>query len=247
MSTWITGPRHLRWEAVTIRLVAVYTAVVVGLINLFILQNGAPAARAIIIMADGLILLWVVGFGVLTLRKRAVLTDWIRRWDIPWRRRFVWACIALALLEEVITTSMTNTAPLFGLTPQEAHITGSTNYLHVVLFHSVVAFVPMFITWGYLLTRWAFRPLEVLVLFGISGTLAEAGLNPSSLYGGFWVFVYGWMIYLPACSIPPHRGAHRPPFWGYPAAVLLPMVAVAPIVPVVVWLRETLQIPLFVQ
>ncbi len=243
----MTGPRRLRWESVTIRLVAVYSAIVVTSINLVILAHGSPANRAIILMADGLILLWVIGFGLLTLHKRALLTDWIRRWRIPWRRRFVWACIALALLEEVVTTSMTNTAPLFGLTPDEAHITASTNYLHVVLFHSVVVFVPMFITWGYLLTRWAFRPLEVLVLFGITGTLAEASLNPSSLFGGFWVFVYGWMIYLPACSVPPERGASRPPLWAYPLAVLLPMLSVAPVAPLVVWLRETLQIPLYVQ
>ena len=79
-------------------------------------------------------------------------------------------CTAMALIEEVITTTMTNCAPLLGTTPEEAHITASTNYFVVVCFHSVVVFVPMFIAWALMLSRWDFSPLKVLLLFGITGS-----------------------------------------------------------------------------
>ena len=47
-------------------------------------------------------------------------------------------CILLAMLEEVVTTSMTNCAPLFGVKIGEAYITASSNYFDVILRHSVV-------------------------------------------------------------------------------------------------------------
>jgi hypothetical protein len=163
----------------------------VTLLNVHILSSGSTQERAIILMADGLILFWVILGGS--------LTPWLRRWLVPrlitipigWRVRFVLLCTAMALLEEVITTSMTNLAPLLGTTPEEAHITGSTNYLVVVCFHSVVVFVPMFAAWAWMLSRWDFSPLKVLLLFGITGSIAEASMNPANLIGGFWVFVYG--------------------------------------------------------
>ena len=40
---------------------------------------------------------------------------------IDWRVRFVLLSTAMALLEEVITTTMTNLAPVFGTTPEDAH------------------------------------------------------------------------------------------------------------------------------
>ena len=57
-----------------------------------------------------------------------------------------------------------------GTTPEEAHITASTNYFTVVCFHSVVVFVPMFIAWAWMLSRWRFSPLKVLLR-----NLSEAG------------------------------------------------------------------------
>ena len=89
----------------------------------------------------------------------------------------------MALIEEVITTSMTNLAPLFGTTPVEAHITASTNYFTVVCFHSVVIIAPMFVAWAWMLSRWNFSPLKVLLLFGITGSLAFSlrGTNPATV------------------------------------------------------------------
>lgn len=54
-----------------------------------------------------------------------------------WKKKFVVFATVLALIEEAITTTMTNLAPLFGVEIGEAYITASTNYVDVVLFHSV--------------------------------------------------------------------------------------------------------------
>ena len=234
--------RATRWLLVAI---GVYSIVFVGFLNLAVLNGGNTRDRAIVGMADGMILLWILVGGSLTpiLRKR--LAPHLTAVPIGWQTRFMILCTMMALIEEVITTSMTNLAPLFGTTPQEAHITASTNYFTVVLFHSVVVFVPMFAAWAWMLARWDFSPLQVLLLFGITGSLAEASINPTSLLGGFWVFVYGLMVYLPACTVPQNRGAKPLRWWHYPMAILLPLLAAIPVVPVVIWLRQWLDVQFF--
>jgi len=184
--------------------------------------------RSIILMADGMILLWIIVGGALTPMLRKHLVPRLAAIPIRWRTRFVLLCTSMALIEEAITPSMTNCAPLFGTTPEEAHITASTNYFHVVLCHSVVLFVFMFIVWAWMLSRWDFSPLKVLLLFGITGSIAEATINPTSLIGGFWIFVYGLMVYLPACTVPRDRGARPLRWWHYPMAVFLPLLGVIP-------------------
>jgi hypothetical protein len=188
-----------------------------------------------------MILFWIVVGGSLTPMLRKRLVPRLAAIPMDWRVRFVLLCTAMALLEEVITTTMTNLAPLFGTTPEEAHITASTNYFIVVCFHSVVMFVPMFIAWALMLSRWAFSPLKVLLLFGITGSMAEASINPTSLIGGFWVFVYGLMVYLPACTVPGDRPATPPRWWHYPLAVVLPFPFVVLAAPMIL-LREWLGI-----
>ena len=246
--TTIQAPKHYdritRWLLIAI---ASYSGLLVTLLNVHILSSGSTQERAIILMADGLILFWVIIGGS--------LTPWLRRRLVPkltaipfgWRLRFVLLCTAMALLEEVITTSMTNLAPLLGTTPEEAHITASTNYFVVVCFHSVVVFVPMFAAWAWMLSRWEFSPLKVLLLFGITGSIAEASMNPANLIGGFWVFVYGLMVYLPACTVPVDRRAKPVRWWHYPLAVILPLLAAVPVVPVVILVRQWLGIESFVE
>jgi len=190
--------RITRWLLIAI---GVYSALFVGFLNLVILNSDKVKDRAIFLMADGMILLWIIVGGSLTPMLRRRLVPKLAAIPIDWRVRFVILCTAMALIEEVITTAMTNCAPLLGTTPEEAHITASTNYFVVVCFHSVVVFVPMFIAWALMLSRWDFSPLKVLLLFGITGSIAEAGMNPANLIGGFWVFVYGLMVYLPACTV----------------------------------------------
>ena len=110
----------------------------------------------------------------------------------------------MALLEEAVTTTMTNLAPVLGVAIGQAYITASANYLDVVLGHSVIVFVPMFAAWAWLLSRYDFRPAEVFLLFGLTGTLAEAGtFGPQMLaMAGVWVWVYGLMVWLPAYALP---------------------------------------------
>ena len=237
LSTDLVTDRITRWVLVAI---GVYSAFVVGLLNLVVLNSGKVKDRAIFLMADGMIFFWIILGGALTPMLRRRLVPKLAALPIDWRVRFVLFCIAMALIEEVITTTMTNLAPLFGSTPEEAHITASTNYFVVVCFHSVVVFVPMFVAWALMLSRWDFSPLKVLLLFGITGSIAEASINPTSLIGGFWVFVYGLMVYLPACTIPQNRGATMLRWWHYPLAVVLPFLAAIPVVPVVVVLRKWL-------
>ena len=228
--------RTIRWILIAI---GIYTGLLVTLLNLFLLGSGKPIDRAVILMADGLILFWIIIGGSLTPMLRRKLVPKLTAIPIDWRVRFVLLCTVMALLEEVITTTMTNLAPVFGTTPEEAHITASTNYFVVVCFHSVVVFVPMFIAWALMLSRWKFTPLKVLLLFGITGSIAEASIQPSNLIGGFWVFVYGLMVYLPACTVPEDRPAKPPRWWSYPLAVVLPFPFVVLAAPVVL-LREWL-------
>jgi hypothetical protein len=225
--------------------IGVYSLLLVGFLNAVIFASGKRVDRAIFLMADGLILLWIVVGGALTPMLRRRLVPRLMAVPIDWRLRFVLLCTMMALVEEVITTSMTNLAPWFGATPKEAHITASTNYFHVVLFHSVVVFVPMFIAWAWMLSRWDFPPLRVLLLFGLTGSLAEASINPTSLIGGFWVFVYGLMVYLPACTVPHDRPARPPRKRHHLLAVFLPLLAAAPIAPLVVLLRDWLGVESF--
>jgi len=233
--------RITRWLVIAI---GVYSVALVTLLNVFLLGSGKTKDRAIILMADGLIVCWIVIGGSLTPMLRRRLVPKLSAIPINWRVRFVLLCTAMALIEEVITTTMTNLAPLFGTTPEEAHITASTNYFTVVCFHSVVAFVPMFIAWAWMLSRWNFTPLKVLLLFGITGSIAEASIQPSNLIGGFWVFVYGLMVYLPARTVPEDRPAKRPRWWHYPLAVVLPFPFVVLATPVVL-LREWLGVEFF--
>ena len=229
--------RVTRWLLIA---VAVYSVLLVGFLNLIVLNSGNVKDRAIFLMADGMILLWIIVGGSLTPTLRKRLVPRLAAISLDWRVRFVILCTIMALIEEAITTSMTNLAPFFGSTPEESHITASTNYFIVVCFHSVVVFVPMFVAWAWMLSRWDFAPLKVLLLFGITGSIAEAGINPTSLIGGFWVFVYGLMVYLPACTVPPDRGAQPLRWWHYPVAVFLPFLAVIPVAAVVVLLRQWL-------
>ncbi len=190
-----------------------------------------PVGRAIARMALGLVVLWIVGGGAISLLTRRAAQRGLQRYVRHWRLAFTLGATALALLEEAVTTTMTNLAPLWGVPISKAHITASGNYLDVVLLHSVIVFVPMFITWSWLLARYDFAPSAVFILFGITGCLAEAGtFGPQNLtQAGFWVYVYGLMVWLPAYAAPPGRGARKPGVVAALLAIILPIVAAIPV------------------
>ena len=186
---------------------------------------GNPRARAVLGMGWGLIAFWIILGGTVMYRFRDPIRTAVLRVRLDWRLKFVLSATILALAEEVVTTTMTNLAPLFGVKIGEAYITASTNYLDVVCLHSVVMFVPMFVGWAVILWRYDFSPFAVFLLFGLTGTLAETNFglrNP--LEFGLWIFVYGLMVFLPAYCLPPERKARPPRWWHYPLAVLVPFV-----------------------
>ena len=126
---------------------------------------------------------------------------------------------------------MTNLAPLFGVKVGQAYITASTNYLDVVALHSVVIFVPFFVGWALILSRYDFSPFAVFVLFGLTGTLAEMSFGFQHLLEfGLWMFVYGLMVYLPAYCVPKDRQTRPLCWWHYPLAIVVPFLFL-PLVP----------------
>lgn len=199
---------------------------------LVISQRNDPALAAALKMWLGLLVAWVIVGGLMMRRYREQLTGWLRRLPVGWKIKFIFGATILALIEEAITTTLTNMAPVFGAPIGAAYITASTNYLDVVLFHSVIVFIPMFIVWAWLLSRYDFRPGQVFLLFGILGTIAETlfGGFQAVIFAGFWIFVYGLMVYLPAAALPERPGLRTPSLRHYVLALILPYLATIPLV-----------------
>jgi hypothetical protein len=210
-----------------------------GLILAVAVFSTGPRTRAVMLMATGLAVFWIVTGGLLMRRFRDPVRAMVQNIRMDWRVKFVVFATLLALLEEAVTVSMTNLAPLFGVPVGAAYITASANYLDVVCLHSVVVFIPMFIGWAWLLNRYDFSPNVVFLLFGLTGTLAEVSFGGAQQLGqlGFWVFVYGLMVYLPAYSLPAGRAVKKPMWWHYPLAVALPIVFAMPVAGVVSFLH----------
>lgn len=199
----------------------------------------ARRAHGIASMVTGLLVIWVWVGGALMLRYRRAIVARVRAIPLNWQVKFVVFATLLACLEEAVTVTMTNLAPLFGSKIGEAYITASTNWLDVIAFHSVVVLVPFFIALALMLTRWALSPFVVFLSFGAVGTVAEAvfagNLGVLAMFP-LWAFVYGLMVWLPACSLPSDRGA-RPA--GPGVSLLLPVATFAlalPMVAPLVWL-----------
>lgn len=197
----------------------------------------AGVARGISKMATGLIILWIFIGGGLMYKFRDQIRDRVIAIPLPWQIKFVLFATLLACIEEVITTTMTNLAPVFGSKIGEAYITASTNYFDVIFFHSVFPVIlPLFIGWMLVLRRYDFKPFSVFMIFGVMGVFCEVMFSgPSALIGfPMWMFVYGLMIYLPVYSLPAERGARRPNFFHYlmvfPAVIFLAFIFLLPAV-----------------
>jgi hypothetical protein len=109
--------------------------------------------RAVILEGGSLIFLWCIAGGLsFKCFKHPLITN-MQRIAIPWGLRFVVFCILFAMLEEAVTTSLSNLAVHFLGASMKGIITASLNYWEVIGLHSVVVFVPMFIVWVFLLRR----------------------------------------------------------------------------------------------
>jgi hypothetical protein len=165
----------------------------------------------IMLMAATLAVVWNVISGTVMFLARKSVRKRIHKSRLARGSTFVLFATGMALLEEAVTTTLTNLGPVFG--SSQAFITASPNYLEVVIWHSVIVIAPMFVVWAWLLGRYAFSPGSVFLLFGINGVLAEFLMGgPALLMAPFWIFVYGLMIFLPAYSFP-HDARAQPPRW----------------------------------
>jgi hypothetical protein len=208
---------------------AVWLLVILALETLGTAINPAlenPVTRAEVDMTWGLVLLWVVAGGgaMYLLRDRAKSA--LARLGLGPRMKFFILATGLILVEETVTTGMTNLAPEFGVKVGQAYITASSNYLHVILFHSAVVIVPMFAAWALLLGRFSFDQKAVMLIYGVTGLLAESvsfGLQ-NLQGGGLWILVYGLMVYLPAFCVTPIAGSRRPGARAVLLALALPLL-----------------------
>lgn len=216
-------------------------AAICGLLYLIGISATDPVeqrrAFAIARMTTGLMLIWVWLGGGLMLRHRHRIRALFQAVRLDWRLKFVLFATLLACLEEVVTVTMTNLAPLFGSQIGEAYITASANYLDVVALHSVVVFIPFFIVMALLLARYRFTPFALFISFGLVGTGAEAifAASPAAfVMFPLWCFVYGLMVWLPAFCLPARPAARTPgPLARLllaPAILILALPLIAPLV-----------------
>ncbi len=182
---------------------------------------------AIMLMAASLALVWNVIGGVVMFLVRNPARELVAKSRLGRSATFILFATVLALLEEGVTTTFTNLAPMFG--DAQAFITASRNYLEVVVWHSVIVIAPMFFVWSWLLARFRFRPAWVFVLFGVNGVLAEllTGGGTALLMAPFWIFIYGLMIFLPAYSFSTSAETPEPSWYHYPMAIGVCLLASA--------------------
>jgi hypothetical protein len=219
---------------VIIGILALWLIVVYFFFSVFAIGSDAKA-RAMLGMVSGLILLWILIGGSLMYIFRDRIKAFIQKMPGGRKTKFIVFATVLALLEEAVTTGMTNLAPLFGVKVGEAYITASANYLDVVMFHSVIVFIPMFIAWALILSKYNFSPVAVFLLFGITGTLCESvtfGLQNLTMFG-MWAFVYGLMVYLPAYTLPDKENLTKPKARHYILAIVLPILIAIPVAVIV--------------
>ncbi len=230
-----------------IKIIGVYSILFLALIGIAILTSDTNYNdKAIIKMGISLVFLWVVVCGTIMFLLRDKISFAVKKFPINWKLKFFLFALTLILIEEIITTSITNLAPFFGGEIGKAFITASTNYFHVIFFHSAVMFIPWILVWTYLISKYDFSPNQVFLLFGLIGVIGESFLNPSAIFAGFWFFVYGLMIYLPAYSVPKRKNLEKPTFFVYVLSIILPLILSAPMALIVISIRDYLGIQFFV-
>ncbi len=215
-------------------------------LTLVSLGLGNRKSLAIMSMAWGLALVWILLGGFLMYRHREKVRAFVQKINLDWRIKFVLFATFLALLEEAVTVSLTNMAPLFGSRVGEAYITASANYFDVVFFHSVIVFIPLFIAWAILLSKYDFKPFPTFLLFGITGILAEISFGGLVQIFGFaqWIFVYGLMIYLPTYCLPKRPDAKPVSLWHHLGAIPLTLLIALPLLlPIVLVISNVLHHP----
>jgi hypothetical protein len=233
-------------SSILIKLIGIYSILFLSFLSLVILTGDASANdKAIIKMALVLVLLWVVLVGSLMRKYRDHIKTIVLKIPLPYPIVFFIFSMSLILFEEVFTVGLTNLAHLFGGEIGVSFIAASTNYFHVIFFHSAIMFVPFVLAWSYLLTKYDFNPNQVFLLFGVLGVIAEGFLSPTAYIAGFWIFIYGLMVYLPAYCLPDRENLKKPGFLAYILAIFLPLILSIPMFFFVMYIRGIFGIELF--
>jgi hypothetical protein len=221
---------------IVIALACFHFLTILAVFTTFTVRGEHRNLRALMGMMLGLYLAWIIPASIAQWRLKPVAEKLAERRDGSWRLRFFLLCVAMAMIEEAVTTLMTNAAPLFGVKVGQVYITASSNYWDVVLGHSLIVIVPTFLAWTWLLNRYRFRPVQVLLLYGCTGTLMESfSGGPQQI--GMWILVYGLMVYLPACTVPDDRPGRKPLTRHYLAAVFVPFLAMPLCIPMLFGIR----------
>lgn len=190
-----------------------------------------PLLWALACMMWGVNLLWILTVGFISILARKHVQHYGTNAPRFLRTKFFFACTSLVLIEEAITVAMTNCAPMFGVEFGEMYITASGNYLDVVLFHSVIVFLPQFAAWAWLLHRYSFTPFSTFLLYGLTGWVNETLFaGPNLLALAQWILVYGLLVYLPAFLFRGKKDRKRPGCLLFFVALLLPILASIPMV-----------------
>lgn len=187
----------------------------------FISPTVPSASKAQIWMMASALFAWCI-FSALVLAlcqrfglfKRPAPNRPVTRWMF-----FVVSAGVLASCEEVCTQFMTQHALLFGVPVGQAYITPSLDYWDTVLHHSVIVFIPMFAACALITERWKFSPKEIFFLIGVTGLIAEMTMNPASLFMGFWLLIYGFMVLAPAMWLYRDLMIAKRQWWHYLMAV----------------------------
>lgn len=185
---------------------------------------------AIVSMALGLLFIW----GVLVALLQIKLINSIKPVNIQTFKAIVVVVgfmTLLALIAEIVSTSMTNTASLWNLSPSEAYITASPNYIEVVTKYSVIAFIPQFLGVALIHSKYKFTGFQWFIIYGIIGYLNEwlaFGEAASWVSIPYWIIIYGWIAYLPTQVIRPLKDRLNVKFYHYVLAVLWPILISVP-------------------
>ena len=201
-----------------------------ALLVIHIFNQDSMQDKAMVSMSTALLVLWVGVCGFIILKTREKIRKRFTSPNFFVLKFFIFA-ILMCMIEELITTSLTNTAYLWGLSPYEVYITGSPNYIEVLTKHSLIAFLPQFLCWGIIVSKYDISAQNVLIIYGITGYLNELiafGIGPNVMSLPFWILVYGLILYLPAYALKRKHGLKEPNIAHYILFIVVPIIVSIP-------------------
>ena len=201
-----------------------------GLLWVHMFQHGEKKDLAIVTMALGLLLIWGVALACIQI-KISINIKPIKQSSIRYFLSIIGMMIFLALLAEVISSLMTQTAHLWQLSPNVAYITATPNYIELVTKHSVIVFIPQFIAIAYIHYKVKFSANQWFYIYGLIGYLNEwiaFGSAASWVSIPYWIIIYGWIVYLPTYLFHPKVERKTPRVYHFVLACMIPLALSIP-------------------